>query len=49
VLTKAGDDAETLGVRRWAELKGYIKTVCLTANNKLTAKAEIMARMLQMK
>lgn len=39
MLTKDGDDLETLGVRRWADLKGYIKTAFLNANKIAVAQA----------
>jgi hypothetical protein len=31
VLTKEGDDAETLGVGKWSDLKGYVKMAFISA------------------
>ena len=32
-MTEKGDDVETLGVRKWSDLKVYVMTAFLTANN----------------
>ena len=39
MLTKDGDNIETLRVRQWADLKGYIKTAFLNANKIAVAQA----------
>ncbi len=31
MLTKEGDDVETLGVRKWSNLKGYVKMAFISA------------------
>ena len=33
VLTEKGDDVETFGVHKWSDLKAYVMTAFLTANN----------------
>jgi len=33
VLTTNRDDADSLGIRKWTELKGYVKMAFITANN----------------
>lgn len=44
VLTREGGDVGTLGVKRWADLKGNIKTAFLNANKITIAQAHCKVR-----